>query len=203
MRRVLLAAVALTALTLTAPAAALAGHARHHHKRRAHHAQFRFMHLSAASSATTQTATPTTPSTPATPSTENAGVVSTYEGGVLKLTLNDGSTVSGKVTSGTRIECVSATPAVPTAGQDDEGSGDDNGEGDDQSQGDHNQQQVGGQQPSWHGQDGGEENGDDGVPATTEPPCDSSALLAKAIVREAELRIGPGGTEFESILLFR
>lgn len=193
MRRVLLAAVALTALTLTVPAAALAGHARHHHKRRAHHARVHFVHLSATSSGTTGlgTATGITPPTaPAIPSTENAGTVASYTGGVLTLTLNDKSSVSGKVTSGTQIECVVATPAPPTTGEGDEGSGED------QSQGDHNQQQEGGQD----GQDSGD---DEAGQATSEPPCDSSALSTGAIVREAELRIGPSGTEFESIVLFR
>jgi hypothetical protein len=58
---------------------------------------------------------------------------------------------------------------------------------------------------SWSGEGGeGDDGGGPPVPAATpEPPCDSSALVANAVVRAAELRIGPGGTDFESIVLVR
>jgi hypothetical protein len=142
--------------------------------------------------------------------------VASYTGGVLTLTLNDGSSssVSGKVTNATRIECVSATtpPAGPGQGEDDgpgnnNGPGDDNGAGDDNHQGD---QQGGGPPPTpgaagapqWMpGEDGNDDDNEN--PAAGAPPCDTSALVVGAIVREAELRIGPGGTEFESIELVR
>jgi hypothetical protein len=218
MRRLLLVAAGLAALTVSAPATALASHGHHHHhKRKGHHAKVRFEHIgpggTTATGPGTVTSSPsaTPPATPTT--TENAGKVASYTGGVLTLTLNDGSSVSGKVTNATRIECVSATapPAGPGQGQDNgppnnNGPGDDNGAGDDNHQGD---QQGGGPPPTpsagapqWmqgeDGNDDGEEN-----PAASEPPCDTSALLAGAVVREAELRIGSGGTEFESIELVR
>lgn len=232
MRRVLLTAASVAALTLTAPVTALASpHHHHHHKSPPHHAKVSFRHLGpvaagpvappAAPGAGPKATTPTTPTTAAPTTEENAGKVASYTNGVLTLTLGDGSSVSGKVTAGTRIECVSATPTPPPTGQGDEGAGDDNGPGDDQSEGDRNQEggqgdhHEGDQQPPVPGAGssqgaGGQDNGGDGndqgdeeQPSTTEPPCDTSALIPGAVVREAELRIGPGGTEFESIELVR
>jgi hypothetical protein len=212
MRRLLLLAAGLAALTVSAPATALAshGHHHHHHKRETRHAKVRFEHVGPTGTSATGSGPgagnlPAT--TPTAPTTENAGKVASYTGGVLTLTLNDGSSVSGKVTNATRIGCIRATVPPPGPGQgDDNGPGDDNGEGDDNHQGD---QQGAGQPPSsgagalqgMHGEDGSDDDG--GNPAAGEPPCDTSALIAGAIVREAELRIGPGGTEFESIELVR
>lgn len=204
MKRSLLTAVSVMALVLAVPSAALAHHGRgHHHHHKAHHAKFRIVHIgSLASTPTAPTTTTTAPTTP--PAPENAGKVASYTGGVLTLTLNDGSTVSGKVTSGTRIGCIKATPTTPPTGTEpptEENQGDDNGQGDDQSHGDMNQGDQGnGDQQGDEGNDGDD---DGGIQMTPEPPCDSSALVTGAIVRAAELRIGPGGTEFESILLVR
>jgi hypothetical protein len=203
MRRSLLTAVWIMALVLAVPSVALAHHGRghhHHHTSRAHHAKFRFVHIGSPAAAPVTPTAPTTPTTPTTPpAPENAATVASYTGGILTLTLNDGSTVSGKVTADTRIDCVKATPTPPAGGPPtDEGPGDDNGQGDDQSRGDMSQ--------SGQGKDGWQHGGDDDegeIRGSTEPPCDSSALVAGAIVRFAELRIGPNGTEFESILLVR
>jgi hypothetical protein len=154
------------------------------------------------------TTAPTTPTTPPT-TPENAGTVASYTNGVLTLTLNGGSTVSGKVTNDTKIECVKATPTPPTGTEEeptDQSPGDDNSQGDDQSGGDMSQQgdqESGDSGKSQQGDHGDSGDNDDEGPGTTEPPCDSSALVAGAVVRAAELRIGPGGTEFESILLVR
>jgi hypothetical protein len=207
MKRSLLTATGITALALAVPGAALAhhGHGRHHRhgaKAHAHHAKFRFVHIGATAGTPAVSPTTTTPTTPTTP-TPPPGKVTSYTGGVLTLTLNDGSTVSGKVTNETRIECVKATPTTtPPTGTPDQGPGDDSGAGDDQSRGDMSRQ---GDQGSGEGQQGDDEGDDDGPPVSTEPepPCDSSALVAGAVVRAAELRIGPGGTEFESVLLVR
>jgi hypothetical protein len=196
MRRTLLTVVGVLALALAVPGAALAhhGHGRHHHKTKAHHAKFRFRHIGATGAGAVGPAGPTGPTGPSGPPTpENAGTVTSYTNNVLTITLNDNSTVSGKVTEDTRIRCVKA--GIEPSEQ---GPGDDNGEGDDQSRGD--MSQSGG---SWgdHKDDGGED--DDGEVGTAEPPCDSSLLVPGAIVRAAELRIGPGGTDFESIVLVR
>ena len=206
MKRSLLTAVGIMVLALAVPSAALAHHGRrhhhhHHHKVRAkgHHAKFRIVHVGSPSG--TPGSPPATP--PATPPTpENAGTVASYTGGVLTLTLNDGSTVSGKVTSRTRIRCVKAAPAPPPAGTEglsaNRGFGDDKGHGDDWSR---DQQSDHGPSGWWHGDHGDDDDGED--PHASEPPCDSSALVAGAVVRAAELRIGLGGAEFESVWLVR
>jgi hypothetical protein len=197
MRKSLLTAMGIMALALAGPSAALAHHGRghhrhHHHEARAHHAKFRIVHIGAGAS---WAAPPST--TP--PAPENAATVASYTGGVLTLTLKDGSTVSGKVTENTRIRCIKATPPPPPAGTtpDDRGPGDDWGPGDDQDRGEMSEGQHG--WGGWHHGD----HGDDDDQEAPGPPCDSSALVAGAIVRAAELRISSSGAEFEKILLVR
>jgi hypothetical protein len=204
MKRSLLTVAGILVLALAVPGAALAhhGHGRHHHrhhhgKAHARHAKFRLVHIGST------TATPVSPSaTPPTP--ENAGTVASYTNGVLTLTLNDGSTVSGKVTNRTRIGCVKATPTTAAlTGSPAHGPGDDNGQGDDRGRGDMGQQSDHGSGEWRHGEHGDDGDSHCGGPGASEPPCDSSALVAGAVVRAAELRIGPGGAEFESVLLVR
>jgi hypothetical protein len=202
MRRTLLTAVGVLALALAVPGAALAhhGHGRHHHhKAKAHHAKFRFRHIGAVGAGASGPTGPTGATGPSgPPAPENAGTVKLYTPAtnMLELELNDKSVVTGKVTDRTRIECVKAIP--PTEGEPgDRGPGDDSGEGDDQSRGDMSQSGEG-----WgEHKDGGDDDG--GEVGTAEPPCDTSSLVTGAIVRAAELRIGPGGTEFEYIVLVR
>jgi hypothetical protein len=206
MRRAMLAALSVTALALASPGAALAhhGHRGHHHKgkSKAHHARVRFEHFGAPVPGSPPSSDTGTGSgdkgttTPTVSSSENAGKVTSFENEMLTITLTDGSTIKGKVTSSTEIECMSTTP---TPSNTEESPGDDKGSGDDESQeGDH--------QPS--GDQGDSEDGDgndDEVvsPTTTEPPCDTSALTTGTGVRAAELRIGATGAEFESIELVR
>jgi hypothetical protein len=202
MRRTLLTAVGVLTLALAVPGAALAhhGHGHHHkgHHGKAHHARFRFEHIgpTGVSAGTTGPTGPTGPS--GAPATENAGTVVSYSTttNILEIKLNDESVVKGKVTEDTRIECVKAS-TTPTGGEPtDQSPGDDSGEGDDQSRGDMSQSGEGDHK------DGGDDDGGE-VSAPSEPPCDTSALVPGAVVRAAELRIGPGGTEFESIVLVR
>lgn len=202
MRLRLLTVVGTMALALAAPSAALAHHGHHHHhsnKSKAHHAKFRVENITPSG-----TVTPATPggSVPTTsPTEENAGTVASFENEVLTVTLKDGSTVSGKVTSDTRIRCVSpGTTSEPAT----EGSGDDNGAGDDQSRGDMSQsgEQKDGAQNDGEQKDGGDDNGE--APATApEPPCDTSSLVKGAVVRAGQLRIGPSGNEWEFVVLVR
>jgi hypothetical protein len=202
MRLRLLTIVGMLALALAVPSAALAHHGRghhHHHKAKAQakarHTRFRFEHVGS----TGVSAPTSTPSTPTPPTPENAGKVTSYEKEVLTITLNDNSTVSGKVTADTHIRCISAmTP--PSTEPGDQGQGDDNGQGDDQNRGDMNQGEQPGEGWGDH-KDGGDDDG--GPQSTPEPPCDTSLLVAGAVVRSAELRIGPSGNEFECIVLVR
>ena len=197
----LLTIMGALALALALPSAALAhhgrGHHHHHHKAgsKARHARFRFEHVGS-----TGVGAPTpTPSTPTPPTAENAGKVASNEKEVLTITLNDNSTVSGKVTADTHIRCISAvTPPSTEPGQ--EGPGDDNGQGDDQDRGDMNQGERSGEGWGDHKDGGGD---DDGPQSTPEAPCDTSLLVAGALVHSAELRIGPSGNEFECIVLVR
>lgn len=210
MRRALLSGLAITALGLAAPGVALAHHGHHHHKSKskAHHARVRFEHFGASSpmpgSDTTATAgTGTTPgATPPAPNSvsEDAGKIVSFTNEVLTISLNDGSTVSGKVTSRTEIQCIKATSASQPQSAGDESPGDDNGSGEDVSH-------EGDEQSSNDGQQEGvrEDDGEDGVEvgAASEPPCDTSALKEGTLVREAELRVSSSGAEFESIVLVR
>jgi hypothetical protein len=201
MRRSLLTTVGIVTLALAAPSAALAHHHHHNHKAKVktHQAKFRLVRIGAGATGPSGSA-PVSPTTP--PAPENAGTVTSYTEGVLTLTLNGGSTVSGKVTADTRIECVKAAPATPSTtepgpGDDDRGEGDDQGRGDMSQEGDHGSWGDSGGDGEW----GDEGDGDD--QGSSEPPCDTSALVPGTVVRAGELRIGPGGTEFEFVVLVR
>lgn len=190
MRRTSLVAMATAALALAVPGAALA-HGRSHHPKKSH--RVRHSHRVRSHTRRFVAANPTAPPTTTIPS-DNAGKVASFTGGVLTLTLNDGSTVSGKVTSDTEIECRSA--AVVTS--DARGRSADNGPGGGQggSQGDQN---GGGDQGDNDGgdnngnNDGGDGNGGNGA------TCDSTALTTGAVVHEADLKIDSSGATFRKV----
>ncbi len=167
MRRVLLLAVAALSLALAAPSGALAHHGHHgHHKHKhhkAHKAKHRLKHIAAK---------PAHSDDPG-----DAGTVASFTDGVLTITLADGSTVSGKVTDRTEIDCTVAEPApTPTATVSHYG-------------GDHDDDDWRDDDHRWR-----HHCGDDA-------DCDVSDLVPGAVVHEAELRIGPGGSEFKEIEL--
>jgi hypothetical protein len=164
MRRIMLLVVGVLALALAVPGIASAHrghHHRHHHK--AHHV--RIKHIGAKSA-----------TDPAAPATGDAGTVASFTGGVLTITLADGSTVSGKVTDQTEIECETAAP-VATASHHGGGWGDDD-HGDGQGLGEHHR---------CHGQSA----------------CTVADLVPGAVVHEADLRIGGGGAAFEKVTLVK
>jgi hypothetical protein len=127
---------------------------------------------------------------------EGAGKIASFTEGVLTITLNDGSTVAGKVTSGTEIKCEKAQTTPPTTTEGDK-------ESEDSSTTSEDSNHEGDDKDGEEGDDKG--SGDDGdVESAPEPPCDTSALTPGTVVREAELRISStGGAEFESIELVR
>jgi hypothetical protein len=196
----MLAALSVTALALASPGAALAhhGHRGHHSKgkAKAHHARVHFEHFGAPA--------PTSPEAPtgaggeetktASP-TEVVGTVASFENEVLTIALNDGSTVKGKVTSATEIECMTTSSGASST---EESRDDDQGSGDDRS-GDRDQQSS--DEKGQSKEDGGDDSGSETDAA--EPACGTAALTAGTGVREAELKIGPGGAEFESIELVK
>jgi hypothetical protein len=201
MRLRLLAVAGTLTLALAAPSAALAhhgrGHRHHRHQAVGHHAKFKVLNINpGATSKSSDTPAPGATS-PTAPSEENAATVVSYEKEVLTLKLKDGSTVSGKVSADTHIVCTGpmANPGEP-GGQDDRREGDDRGQGDDQNRGDTSQSGGGWQER--------EDSDDDDAPGVApEPPCDTSALVAGALVREAQLRIGPSGSEFTCVVVVR
>jgi hypothetical protein len=184
MRRMIISAAA--AATLAVPGVALARAERHHHHhgRHHHHAHVLAFHAQAPAGSTRPTST-----APAQESSgDSAGKIASFEGGVLAITLNDGSTVSGKVTERTEIEC----PA-PTASAADFSRGGSDGGGNDES----------GRSPS--GGDDGElpernDNADDDANDEAEH-CTTAALLVGASVREAFLSVGSGGATWLKVEL--
>lgn len=169
MRRILTAIGSALALALAAPGVALAhhDHGRGHHK--GHHAKGARVYGS--------------PS--AIMGTEDIGTVSSIEGEVLTIKLNDGSSVSGTLTKDTHVICLSAAPV--------EGA-DENGEGND------------GSDEGWHHGDHGWQHGERGW---QDGNCcgyccneeQEKALVAGATVKEAELRFTPAGASWESVVL--
>jgi hypothetical protein len=190
----LLAAATSSLFALAAPSLASARHSKchgrsHHacsHVRHAHHA--RIVKFGASASTTAPSGT-----TPTAPTGETAGKVASFEGGVLTITLNDGSSVSGKVTEQTEISCQSATP---TSGDDADEQGDESsgGNGEDSS---HVRLSSRGDDLSAGG--GGDDDEDGGQSSS----CTSTALVPGAVVREAELSIGGGGSVWKHIDLIQ
>ena len=181
MRRILIAVVASAAVLAAAPAIVLAhdGHHqnRHHRRhdrrdrneRRARHEQAGSRHHS---------------DNPGMPST--AGTVTSFNNGVLTITLNDGvTTETGAVTNDTNLKC-----EAPENNQGNNGDNDgDRGEARDD----------GGPGPSGGGGDGNGDNGDDG--GMGEQNCSTAALTPGAAVSEAELRISSTGAVWHEVEL--
>jgi hypothetical protein len=179
MRRILFTLLASGALFAAVPAVSLAhsGHHQRSHHRTVRHHRIRHEHFAGAGP-TAGTPTAGTPS----PAAENAGTVASFTNGVLVITLNDGSTVSGAVTSATELECEAAAPMQTMdrgPGGGDNGSGNnagDNGDrGDDGDQGDR-----------------GEDNNDNNMCTTITPGM---------VVREANLTISGSGAAWNKVEL--
>ncbi len=223
MKRIVLAAV-VPAMLLTAPGAALAahhGHGRHaarhvrRHARRAKHDHLvRFGGPVGPSSAGSNSTgpkgaggAPTSPSSPTAPSAQattgqTAGKVLTFENGVLTIELNGGDKVSGQVTERTKLICVPAAPPTGTGG-DDQGGGDDNsGAQTGEHGGPSSQDSPGG---GWRGED--DQQGADGAQGVDgddddqQQGCETTALTAGAVVREAELDLTGAGAVWERVVL--
>jgi hypothetical protein len=174
MRRLLFICLASAALLVAAvPAAALArGHhpARRHHTR-THHARVR--HERFGSDSTSIGAPSSEPS---------AGTVASFTNGVLTITVNDGSTVSGRVTGATELRCeaAEATEIEREHADGDHGGSDDSGQ-DNVSGSDENHDE--------HGQEPGEH------------ACDVSSLVPGTTVQEAELTVSSAGAIWSNVEL--
>ena len=213
MKRMLLTAAISAMFIAAAPGLALAApHATHHHRarhssRHARHAararvlSFTASGVSTSSGSGTSTAPSGSSTSPAgTPSTgETVGTVTSFTAGVLTITLNDGSTVSGKVTEQTEIHCRVATPP---GGSGQDGEGEDSG-----SQGEDGGGPAEEGQPAMTHRDamstgGGEDGGDGGGDQSgSSSSCSSEALVPGAVVAEAELSIEGSGAVWDHLTL--
>jgi hypothetical protein len=114
---------------------------------------------------------------------EQSGVIASFDGTTLTVTLVNGDTLKGTVNDGTEIEC--ENPATATTRHDgDSGSGDDNS----------------GPGSTNSGDDQGDDNDDQGEDEN-EDNCGTGALTQGTIVREAELRLTTSGAVFREIEL--
>ena len=184
MKRMLIGAVASVALLAALPASALARH--HHHRRhhsRTHHARVRHLRFGHATDGS---------GTSPTSASGTAGSIVGFDGTTLTIKLNDTSTVSGKVTPDTEIECTSTPTTTPTSmlHEDGDGGGDHSGSGDDNAgsgdQGDNN--------------DHGDDNGDQGDDDAGQASC-TSALTMGTMVQEAELTVSGSGAVWKKVEL--
>jgi len=193
--RILVAASAC-ALGLVAPATAMARHHGHrhgtqtrHHKRHAHHSRVLHFGSPAASQLSSSGAAPNpTPATPSPAST--AGTVASFAGGVLTIKLNDGSTVSGKVTDQTRLRCEGAENRAEVG--EDENDGDDGARA---SESDRSGRQA--EDTQTEDRHGDDEAGEDRAGES----CTTAALVPGAVVREAELEVDSAGAVWEEVEL--
>lgn len=216
MRRILLTALASSAIAVALPVAASAHgkaghHARqervHHHR---HHA--RFVHFASRSLVTSQPGTTTgSPKTP-TPTAESVGTIASFEGGVLKITLNDGTTVSGTVTEGTEIKCATPTAMVsdnnggpsPSGSSGHDNGQEEDGEGQGHDEGQSHDEGHGNDEGQSHdeGQSDDQGQGDDeGHGLETTQECGAASLVAGAKVQEAELKLSGGQASWQSVEL--
>jgi hypothetical protein len=195
MRRVFFTAVASSALALAVSGVASAQHGKRHHWHRAssHKRHHRHAHIVrfgtlAASTPSSSASSPATPSSP-------AGTVASFTGGVLTIMLADKSTVSGKVTEQTELECQSPAPTASASSHD----GGDDGDRHDSS-GSTSSQQAGSQSgDDEQGDDQDDDQGDDEQGA--QQSCTTAALETGAVVQEAELSISSAGAVWHKVEL--
>ena len=220
MRRILIALVMSGAVVVAAPTGALAvqHHSRHHHARhhRSSRRHSRVRHKSFGRLDTQPSGT-----------SSQAGTVSMFTDngngtGVLTITLNDGSTVTGNVTTDTNISCMSASASQQGDDQGDNGdsqggTGDDQGDsgsssssGDDQ--GDSGSSSSTGDDQGNGGTSGGSgddnggsgddqgDNGDDQGDNGAQT-CSTASLTPPTPVAEANLEITSSGAVWTSVEL--
>ena len=195
MRRIIVAAVTTTALAL--PGIALAHgsehslgakhhgvrHAERHHRH--HRAHLLTFHAAQAPATTPSAGQGTTPPVPG--ADERAGTIASFTAGTLTITLNDGSSVSGKVTPATEIEC---RPAMASAA-DNGDNGDNSGGGE---HGDRSGPSFGdGQSGEDSGHDEGDHDAGDDDAHDEAEHCSTTALVPGTSVREAVLSVGGSG----------
>ena len=199
MRRTNITLSAVLMLLAFAPASALA---RHHHRRHHSHARIERFGRDVTSGTTTSS------------SADSAGTVVSFSGGVLKLMLADGSTVSGSVTNDTELECMAPEQPQTIHEEGDGGSGDQSGSGDNQSGSDDNQAQGSDDQSAGEDQGDAAERNDNQAEDQNENDaaeqndnedaqsnCSTGDLMPNTVVREAELRLSSAGGVWKKVEL--
>ena len=124
---------------------------------------------------------------------EQSGVITSFDGTILTVTLVNGDVLKGTVNAGTEIECEDTPPSTTTATTRHDGeSGDDHESGDDNS--------GPGSTTSGSGDDNeqGDDNDDQGE---NEGNCTTASLTPQTIVKEAELHLTSAGAVFDKIEL--
>jgi hypothetical protein len=221
MRRILLTSITSSALILSVPSVASASHHGkschqvHHAKHASCATHARLVRFGAplatgapAGSAPASSSDPHTAGGPSSPTTaeETAGKVKSFAEGVLVITLNDGSSVSGKVTEQSEIHCQVAGSTGSDDGSDESEQSDGEGEGgssDGSSSAGHDARaasvgphdEADGSGDEADGSGGGQEGGS--------AACTTAALVPGAVVREAELRIGSSGAVWDHVDLMQ
>lgn len=175
MRRILFTVLASAALMAAVPAAALAhdGHRGHHHKRH-HHSRVRLLRFTAHRNDTSGG-----PSSSGSTSEPTAGMVTSFADNVLTITLSNGSTVTGDVTTDTEITCENPEMENGDNAADDNGGGDEHGDA-----------------IFDHGGDNGG-SGDDGVSGDNQ----SCTVTLGMAVKKAELSIDGAGAFWNEVEL--
>lgn len=190
MRRILIALVMSGAVVVAAPAVATAEHHRAHHHHARHHRSSRrhsrVRHESFGRRDNTQPG-----------SSEQAGTVSSFTDngdgtGVLTITLNDGSMVTGTVNNNTELECMSSTAGQ----QGDDNDGDDNGGSN--NSGDDSQGSSGDSADDGGGS--GDDNGGSGDDNGGQM-CSTASLVTGTPVAEANLEITGSGAVWDKVEL--
>jgi hypothetical protein len=174
MRKVLFAAVASSVVLAVAPATALA---RDHHRRGHHHA-----HRTHSRARDEHFGNPNDRN-PAPGVARSAGTVASFNNGLLMITSNDGSMVSGQVTGATEIRCEQAEPEEMNHRlhvDGDHGGGGDNSDG---------------------GDNGGDHNGQNDDQGENEAMCSTANLVTGTIVRDAELTLSGAGAIWKEVEL--
>ncbi|MFL5863953.1 MAG: hypothetical protein ACJ780_24810 [Solirubrobacteraceae bacterium] len=173
MRRILYTVAASAALCVAAPSMGLARnghHHKHHHHAHVRHETFKAQRHDTSGSSRSSSGTSSEPT---------AGTVATFANNIPRITLTNGSTVSGAV----KTEVTCENPEMQNADND----ADDNGAGDEQGD------------AVFHHSDGGGENGDDrGDDNSNDQTC---TIMPGMAVRQAELTINGTGAIWNEIEL--
>lgn len=192
MRRILIALVMSGAVVVAAPTASMAQrhHSRHHHAR--HHARHRstrhrrrerFGHWDENGSAQ--------PAGTVTMFTDNGDGT-----GVLTITLNDGSMVTGNVTKDTELECTTSN-----SGQQGDDNGDNDGNGDNNANGGDDNANGGDNNASDDDGGNGDDNGGNGDGDNGAQMCSTASLTPGASVADAVLEISSSGAVWKKVEL--